>query len=134
MLADRAWVGAGRKFNKVIDLRRGYVLHDDHEHVTNDTNGSIEGRSGGGILFSKEAMSDFIVLCHESRRGVQVVAPGNFVLALPVRTNSSSPTVGRSQPGHFVLRSWISRPNIFSHFPGEPPHLCSGVLLTPVVA
>ena len=59
--------------------------------------------------------------------GVRAVAPGN-ILAPPVRTNSSSPTVGWSQPGHFVPRSWISRPNIFSHFPGEPPHLYSGVL------
>ena len=59
--------------------------------------------------------------------GVQEVAPGNLVV-LPVQTNSSSLTVGWSQPGHFVRQSWISRPNIFSHFPGEPPHLYSGVL------
>ena len=40
-------------------------MRDDHEHVTDDMNAGIEGRSEGGILFSKEAMSVFVVLCHE---------------------------------------------------------------------
>ena len=50
MLADRAWVGAGWRVNKVVALGRGYVLHDDHEHVTDDTNAGMRAGARGGDL------------------------------------------------------------------------------------